>query len=135
LQVKEFSVDKMMQNSMRDREIYSIEKVSDTTAVVFANSYVNPISFLPYIEEQLASMSFSGEVIFDLLLSNGHTFNRIVASSVVQGKVDRKAFKIVDLSSLGKVVAQKIKAFYKSNDVLVQSNFILSDEEKEFLLR
>jgi hypothetical protein len=128
-------MNKMMQDLMNDRACFSIEKVSDTTAVVFANSYVNPVSFMPYIEEQLASMNFSGEVIFDLLLSNGYSFNRILATNAVEGKVDRKAFKIVDLSSLGKVVAQKIEAFYKSNDVLVQSNFILSDEEKEFLLR
>ncbi len=124
-----------MPDLTNDQEIYSIEQISEQIAIVFANSYVNPISFLPSIEEQLASMNFSGEVVFDLLLSNGETFNRIVASNAVQGKVDRKAFKIVDFSSLDGVVAEKIKAFYKSNDVLVQSNFILLDEEKEVLLR
>ena len=119
---------------MEYNETYSIEQVSEQTAVVFANTYVNPISFLPSIEEQLASMSFSGEVVFDLLLSNGEAFNRIVASNAVEGKVDRKAFKIVDLGGLDEVVVEKIKAFYKSNEALVGSNCILSDEEKEALL-
>jgi hypothetical protein len=127
-------MNKMLEDSMDDRGCFSIEKVSDT-AIVFANSYVNPVSFMPYIEEQLASLNFSGDVIFDLLLSNGHASNRIVASSMADGRIDRKAFKVVDLSSLGKAVLEKIKAFYKSNGDLVQSNFILSDEEKEVLLR
>ncbi len=127
----------------KDQEIYSlaqplfwrIEKVSTTTAIVFANSYVNTISFLPRIEEQLASMNFSGEVIFDLLFSNGNAFNRIAVSNAVRGKVDRKAFRIVSLSSLEEVVLEKIKAFYESNSALLESNFILSDQEKEALLR
>ncbi len=118
-----------------DQEIYLIEKVSDTAAIVFANSYVNPMSFLPYIEEQLVSMSFSGEVVFDLLLCNGYSFNRILTSEAVEGKVDRKAFKIIDHSSLGEVVLERIEAFYKSNKQLVEGNFILLDEEKEALLR
>jgi hypothetical protein len=128
-------MNKMIQDSMNDRETYSIEKVSDTTAIVFANSYVNPISFLPCIEEQLVAMNFSGEVVFDLLLSNGHASNRIVASSMADGKIDRKAFKVVEFKSLDAAVLEKIKAFYKSNGAFVQSNFILSDEEKEALLR
>jgi Antitoxin to bacterial toxin RNase LS or RnlA len=128
-------MNKMLEDSMNNRGCFSIEKVSDATAVVFANSYVNPISFLQYIEEQLASLNFSGEVVLDLLLSNGHASNRTIAGHMADGRIDRKAFKVVEFNSLDAAVLEKIKAFYKSNGALVQSNFILSDEEKETLLR
>jgi hypothetical protein len=119
---------------INDREIYSIEKVSEQIVIIFANSYVNPMSFLTYIEEKLVFMSFTGEVVFDLLLCNGNTENRILVGNVIQGKIDREAWRIVSASSLQEIVLERVQVFYKSNDVLVQRNFILSDQEKKILL-
>lgn len=124
-----------MQDLVPGQEIFTIEKVSEMTVVVFANSYINTMSFLPYIEERLVATSFTGEIIFDLLLSNGHNFDRILASSAAGGKINRQALKIVDFSSLEKVVTEKIEAFYKFNSAFVQQNLILSDEEKAVLVR
>jgi Antitoxin to bacterial toxin RNase LS or RnlA len=119
---------------MDTKELYQIEKISDRVVVVFSTSYINPISYLPTIEEDLGKMASSGKVIFDLLLSNGHSFNRFVEVAVCKGKVDRRSMKVVDSSSLDKNIISKTDDFYKAHPLLVESNHILLDEEKHDLM-
>jgi Antitoxin to bacterial toxin RNase LS or RnlA len=119
---------------MDTKELYQIEKISDRVVVVFSTTYVNPISYLPAIEKDLGKMDSSGKIIFDLLLSNGHSFNRFVEVAVCKGKVDRRSMKVVDFSSLDKLIISKTDDFYKSHPLLVESNHILLDEEKHDLM-
>jgi Antitoxin to bacterial toxin RNase LS or RnlA len=119
---------------MDTKELYQIEKISDRIVVVFSTTYVNPISYLPTIEEDLCEMDSSGKIIFDLLLSNGHSFNRFVEGAVCKGKVDRRSMKVVDSSSLDNIIISKTDDFYKAHPLLVESNHILLDEEKHNLM-
>lgn len=115
---------------MNIKELYQIEKISDQVVVVFATTYVNPISYLPTIEEDLGNMGSSGKIIFDLLLSNGHSFNRFVEGATYDGKIDWKSMKVVDSDNLDKIVINKTEDFYKSHPSLVESSNILLGEEK-----
>jgi hypothetical protein len=119
---------------MDTKELYQIEKISDRVVVVFSTTYINPISYLPAIEEDLGKMDSSGKIIFDLLLSNGYSFNRFVEVAVYKGKVDRKSMKVVDSASLDKIIISKTDDFYKSHPSLVERNHILLDEEKHDLM-
>jgi Antitoxin to bacterial toxin RNase LS or RnlA len=119
---------------MDTKELYQIEKISDRVVVVFSTSYINPISYLPTIEEDLGKMDSSGKIIFDLLLSNGHSFNRFVEVAICNGKVDRRSMKVIDSSSLDKSIISFTDNFYKSHPSLVESNHILLDEEKHDLI-
>jgi hypothetical protein len=119
---------------MDTKELYQIEKISDRVVVIFSTTYVNPISYLPAIEKDLGKMDLSGKIIFDLLLSNGYSFNRFVEVAVCKGKVDRRSMKVVDFSNLDETIISFTDNFYKLHPSLVENNHILLDEEKHDLM-
>ncbi|HGI1702963.1 TPA: type II toxin-antitoxin system RnlB family antitoxin, partial [Streptococcus pyogenes] len=51
---------------------------SDSCKVVVATSYVSPLSQVYAIANELKSVDYKGEVIFDLVLSNGFSSNRFL---------------------------------------------------------
>ncbi|MGG3915797.1 type II toxin-antitoxin system RnlB family antitoxin [Rossellomorea vietnamensis] len=51
---------------------------SDSRKVVVATSYVSPLSQVYAIAFELKSIGYKGEVIFDLVLSNGFSSNRFL---------------------------------------------------------
>lgn len=119
---------------MNVKELYQVQIVSDRVVMIFCTTYINPISYLPLIEEGLSKINFSGKIIFDLLLSNGYSSNRFVEADVSEAKVIRRSMKVIDPSSLDKWLLEKTYDFYKSHPFLVESNTILLDEEKYYLI-
>ena len=61
---------------MKKYEICTLK--SDERVVVLANSYVNPLSNVMMITMELSKMKYTGEVLFDLLMSNGFSPNRFL---------------------------------------------------------
>lgn len=116
------------------KELYKIEKISDQVVLAVCTTYINPISYLPIIEEDLSRINFTGKIIFDLLLSNGYNTNRFVEADVNEAKVDRKSMKVIDISSLDKTLIDRTYKFYKTHSDLVNNSNILLDEEKYYLL-
>lgn len=52
---------------------YTILKLKcDPRPVVVATSYINPLSHTPFIRRELQKMDYTGEILFDQLLSNGY---------------------------------------------------------------
>ncbi|MBE9009275.1 type II toxin-antitoxin system RnlB family antitoxin [Pseudanabaenaceae cyanobacterium LEGE 13415] len=123
-----------MPTNMNTKELYQIERIADETAVVFGTTYINPISYLPAIEEDLGKLGFSGQIVFDLLLSNGFRPNRFVEADVIEAKISRPSMRVVEISSLDETVIEKTYEFYKSHPNLVESNNILMEEEKYYLI-
>jgi hypothetical protein len=119
---------------MNTKELYQIERISNQVVMVFCTTHVNPISYLPAIEKDLCEINFDGKIIFDLLLSNGYSSNRFVEADMCEAKVNRKTMKVVSQSSLDSPIIGKTCEFYKSHAYLVESNYILMDEEKYYLL-
>ena len=112
------------------KELYQTERVSNHTVIVFSMTYINPISYLPNIEEDLGKMNFSGKLIFDLLLSNGNSSNRFVEVTVNKAKIERRSMKVIEHSSLEPYLIKKSREFYMSHQFIVDSSNILLDEEK-----
>ena len=52
---------------------------SDERKLVLSTSYVSPLSSVFIISSELANESYQGEVLFDLLLSNGFSPNRFLS--------------------------------------------------------
>lgn len=119
---------------MFEKKTYQITKISSESIVIFSTSYISPTSSLPIIEEELKKMNYSGQVLFDLLLTNGYNFNRFIKAQVVEGKFDRRSFKIVESSVLDKTTLNEANSFYKSNPCLVENNLILLEEDKHHLM-
>lgn len=116
------------------KELYQVERISDQVVIIFCTTYINPISYLPVIEEDLSKIYFNGKVIFDLLLSNGHSPNRFVEADVNEGKVNRCSMAVAKSSSLDEFFITKTQEFYKSHPYLIEGNSILLDEEKYHLI-
>ena len=119
---------------MNVKELYQVEMISDQVVVIFCTTYINPISYLQIIEEDLSKINFSGKIIFDLLLSNGYSSNRFVEAEASEAKVNRRSMKVIDSSNLDEFLLGKTHDFYKSHPYLVESNSILLDEQKYHLL-
>lgn len=120
--------------TMNVKELYKVERVSEEITIIFCTTYVNPISHLPNIEQELKKMNFNGKVIFDLLLSNGYTSNRFVEANVFKAKVDRRSMKVIAPSSIDNSLIDKTYDFYKTHPYLLDNNNILLDEEKYYLV-
>lgn len=119
---------------MNVKDLYQVEMISEQVVVIFCTTYINPISYLPIIEEDLSKINFSGKIIFDLLLSNGYNSNRFVEADVIEAKVNRRSMKVIDSSTLDECLLGKTHEFYKSHPYLVESNSILLDEDKYNLI-
>ncbi|MEH2449699.1 MAG: type II toxin-antitoxin system RnlB family antitoxin [Nostoc sp.] len=119
---------------MNIKELYHIERISENVVIIFCTTYINPISYLPIIEQELSKINFNGKIIFDLLLSNGYSSNRFVKADVHEFKVNRRSMSVVDSSSLDDSLITKIHEFYKSHPYIVERNHILFDEEKYYLI-
>ncbi|GAB1539942.1 hypothetical protein NUACC21_26110 [Scytonema sp. NUACC21] len=116
------------------KELYRIERISEQVVAIFCTTYVNPISYLPIIEEELIRLNFSGKIIFDLLLSNGYSSNRFIEAEVCKTKVNRSSMKVINSSNLDEFFIKRTQEFYKSHPELVENNNILQDEEKYYLI-
>jgi hypothetical protein len=116
------------------KELYQIERISDQVVVIFCTTYINPISYLPAIEEDLSKINFSGKIIFDLLLSNGYSSNRFIEAEVCEARVNRRSMRVIDSSNLDEFIIGRTYDFYKSHSYLVEMNSILLDEEKYHLI-
>jgi hypothetical protein len=119
---------------MNPKELYHIEIISKKVVMIFCTTYINPISYLPTIEQDLNKLDFTGAVFFDLLLSNGYSFNRFAETLIYGGKIDRKSIRIIDSSELENIILLKANNFYKSHAYLVERNNILMEEEKYYLI-
>jgi hypothetical protein len=119
---------------MNVKELYQVERISAQVVVIFCTTYINPISYLSIIEEDLSKINFTGKIIFDLLLSNGYSSNRFVEVDVSEAKVNRCSMKVIDSSNLDEFILEKTHDFYKSHPYLVESNSILLDEQKYHLI-
>lgn len=119
---------------MQTQDLYQIERICKQVVIIFCTTYKNPISYLPSIEQELSKINFSGKIIFDLLLSNGYSSNRFVEADVFEAQVNRRSMKVIDFSKLDDFLIEKNHEFYKSHPYLLETNSILLNEEKYYLI-
>lgn len=90
---------------------------SDSCKVVVATSYVSPLSQVYAIANELKSIDYKGEVIFDLVLSNGFSSNRFLKTNF-DG----------DQLNIG-----KIEAFSKVKDNILDELYVFFYENPQFV--
>lgn len=103
--------------------------IKESNCLVLSTSYINPLSNLDMVEEELKNKKYNGKVFFDLLLSNGKNKNRFIKAIYSSGfnkndflEVETIPLKLLELS----------KSFYENNLNLIE-NSILTKSQK-FLL-
>ena len=118
---------------MEGKDCYKIEYLTDGIVVVFSTAYINPIAYLSKIEEDLRDIKFDGQVIFDLLLSNGYSSNRFVQATVKDSQINKSSIKI--LKTVDSLLLKKSHDFYSKNRKFVENSILGEQEQKELLTR
>jgi len=97
-------------------------------AIVYSTSYVSPLSELNLIEEELKFNDVvPGFVLFDLLLSNGQSFNRFIEGYFNGKKIEESSLNIASIPKESFV--KDINRFYQENTKFLNDG-ILSTREK-----
>ena len=100
-------------------------------ALVIGTSYESPLSALPSIEEELRSMNYNGNVVFDLLLSNGKASNRFVRLNFDRNSFDHNSFQVV--YQVGNDLQEISRSFFRKNKELLNRG-VLTDQERFSIL-
>ena len=114
---------------MNRYEIIRIDNGDLQEVLVLSTSYVSPLGSLPIIEQELEG--HQGEVLFDLLLSNGFASNRFLVAQFDGNKFDVNSFKAVE--SISPSIKEKAGEFYREHPEYLE-NSILPTAQK-FLIK
>lgn len=104
---------------------------TDSCKVVVATSYVSPLSQVYAIANELKSVDYKGEVIFDLVLSNGFSSNRFL-KTVFDGDQLNIA-KIEALSKVKNNILDELYVFFYEHPQYVKASS-LPEPQKYVLL-
>lgn len=96
--------------------------------VVIATSYNNPLTCLNSIAELLHDKEFSGNVLFDLLCSNGLESNRFMSAVFDGDKFSKSTFKVESLDTFPSEVVENQNAYFSNHKWLLE-NSILSNHQ------
>ncbi|WP_462153921.1 type II toxin-antitoxin system RnlB family antitoxin [Pseudoalteromonas piscicida] len=91
--------------------------------VISSISYESPLQDLPEIELHLKAKHYVGDVVFDLLCSNGNELNRFVTMTFDGSSFNRRTLNV--LSNPPKELQVHQNLFYSQNEVHI-SNSVLS---------
>ena len=109
---------------------YSIDynKCSKYLAVIYSASYVNPFENIADITKEIQKKYLdTGFVLFDLLLSNGDSFNRFVEAYFDGREIKKDSICVVSLDDTKTL--SKINSHYRGRNNEL-NNSVLSPSEK-----
>lgn len=104
---------------------------SDSRMAIVATSYVSPLSEISFIGHELKSIGYKGEVIFDLVLSNGFSSNRFLKANFDGENIDVN--KIEVLPALKCDVLDELHTFFYEHPQYVNASS-LPEPQKYILL-
>lgn len=103
---------------------------SDERKLVMSTSYASPLSSIFMISDDLAKENYKGEVLFDLLLSNGFTPNRFLSMQFDGTKLLPQTTK--KISQIPEKLLKEIYSFYYEHAEYVEQSS-LPDVQKHLL--
>ena len=112
--------------------IYCIEhkKMEKYEAVVYATSYRNPFEEIGKIEMDISNqIPNGGFILFDMLLSNGDSFNRFAEAYFDGNKIQKDTITVVDME---KPLIKSINEFYKGKAVELDNSVLTQSEKMKY---
>lgn len=98
------------------------------SAVVYSASYINPFESIADITDEMkVNLSNAGFVLFDLLLSNGDSFNRFAEAYFDGHEIKRDTICVVSLND--KKQLKRINSHYRGRTAEL-NNSVLTPSEK-----
>lgn len=111
-----------------DMNIQLIEKLD--VAVVTASPDFNPLNKLVALGNCLKELRYSGDVVFDLLVTNGLSSNRFVTIRFNGSAFDRSSFQVTDQVDCYIKTVQDI--YFHAHPDLLASSVLSTEEIKHF---
>ena len=107
----ENTVTKLIKDT-EDYNLFDIEEF-ENKIIIFSRSHESPTNNIQLVEETLSKLNYNGEIIFDLLLSVGNSFNRYILATFKNNKINRKSYKI--LEDVPMKLRELSRNYYKNN--------------------
>lgn len=103
------------------KEVFKVVNIEldKYSAIVFSCRYISHIYYLNKIEEQLGIDN--GLILFDGLTAKGNVSNRFVEARVVNGKIDKKTLKVVNVEHQSEIRKYSSEFYRKSGLDLIHS--------------
>ena len=104
---------------------------SGTIAIVTAISYESPLSSLPEIEQELASLlgdNSNGEVLFDLVCSNGIEWNRFISFQIKDGAFQLNTASVIDPCKIPMQLLEEQASIFTKNPQYIRDSVLTLDE-------
>lgn len=111
--------------------IRHLDSSPNWVAIVTAIGYENPLSSLSDIERELTGLlgrDLNGEVIFDLVCSNGLEWNRFMSLKVNNGSFDHNSVSIMEQSKLSTQLLDEQACFFGSNLHYLHGSVLTSED-------
>ncbi|WYP27182.1 type II toxin-antitoxin system RnlB family antitoxin [Alkalihalobacillus sp. FSL W8-0930] len=105
---------------------------SDQRKIIVATSYVSPLSNIIEVENELKKSYYKGEILFDLLLSNGFAQNRFLKAVFDGEKISLNTLEISP-KLCGSILDEIYTYFYENPKFINQSS--LSEPQKQIILK
>ncbi|MGI6721774.1 MAG: type II toxin-antitoxin system RnlB family antitoxin [Anaerovoracaceae bacterium] len=111
--------------------VYCANSNNRYAAIVYSSSYVNPLDEIDVISKELrqhiGDRQEKKAIVFDLLLSNGESFNRFVEGVFDGSSISFDSLKTID--ALDDDFLTNVNRFYKNNKNVL-SRGVLSARQK-----
>lgn len=113
------------------KRYHILDLYSDSRKVVMATSYVSPLSEVFSISDELREINYKGEVIFELVLSNGFSSNRFLRTSFNGEELDIAGIEV--LTQIKQNILNEIYTFLSENPQYIKASS-LPEPQKYALL-
>ncbi len=113
-------------------EITGVNVSEALIAVVMATGYENPLTSVHEIEKRLSvilgNSQATGEVLFDLLCSNGPEWNRFVSLEIRCGSILLDTAKIVDEQEIPAQILRHQRDVLRNHPEYVEDSVLTPDD-------
>ena len=116
---------------MKQQKPYIIQKVNDLSFLVISKDYSRVDEILPELSMDLKKKKARGDIVFDLLLSNGNNSSRFFTIFF-----NGENFEIITLKKIPRPstpILNKVNAYLKLNKELLKNSVLTTAEVQRLL--
>ena len=111
-------------------------KIDNTNFIVYATSYLNPLSDMWETSREIACVVDKPcQLLFDLLLANGDSYNRYAVCKFDGKDILRDSIDVIEEAKIDVSLINKMKEYYKGLNKSRYANSALSKYEIGKIMR
>jgi hypothetical protein len=111
---------------VKENRPYSIQKINNHEFLVITKDYTRFDELLPALSNDLKKKKVKGDIVFDLLLSNGNNSTRYFHVYYNGEAFDLRTLKKINNPNI--FILQKVKTYLKKNKELLQNSVLTQAE-------